>query len=103
MTQPEATATTAAASALAPVPVPAGAGSRRARSTIVSWGGLVPFFAFLGLFLVLPTIAVFVKAFQHGEGSSSAMTTAMTGVFRHYFWESIKLSMVSALTGGLVG
>jgi putative spermidine/putrescine transport system permease protein len=102
MTNPNATmGATALAGALAPEPDPSGSGSSRAlrlRNGVVPWLGLVPFFVFLGLFLVVPTIAVFGKAF-----SGSAMRDAVRGQFRHYFWESIKLSAVSALLGGLIG
>lgn len=99
--------TFALADALAPEPAPDGAGSPRvvkARWDWRGWLGLVPFFAFLGLFLVVPTIAVFARAFQRTPDTRrSAMIEAVTGQFRSYFWASIKLSVVSALLGGLIG
>jgi len=90
----------------APEPAAQGAGSRafRLRDGLTSWAGLIPFFVFLGLFLVVPTVSVFVKAFGDVEGSSApAMTEAMRGLFPHYFRESLTLSLYSALIGGVIG
>jgi putative spermidine/putrescine transport system permease protein len=87
-------------------PVPSGAGSRalRFRQGAASWAGLIPFFVFLGLFLVVPTVSVFIRAFGSTEGSSvPAMREAMSGLFPHYFYESLKLSLITALVGGFVG
>ena len=69
-------------------PAPSGAGSRafRLRQEAAAWAGLIPFFVFLGLFLVVPTVSVFVKAFAETEGSDvPAMREAMSGTFRGYF------------------
>src|SRR4029079_19399547 len=66
--------------------------------------GLIPFFAFLGLFLVVPTISVFRRALQHSKGSTvPAMREAITGQFQHYFIESLRVSALSAVIGGLLG
>ena len=74
------------------------------RQGLAAWAGLIPFFVFLGLFLVVPTISVFAQAFAETEGSDvPAMREAMTGSFRGYFTESLKLSAVSAVIGGLIG
>jgi len=99
-------AATAYAGAVAPEPAPSGAGSRklRLRQGLAAWAGLIPFFAFLGLFLVVPTVSVFRRAFEKTEGSSvPAMREAMTGQFRNYFVESLKLSAASSIIGGLIG
>ena len=67
-------ALTALVDATAPEPAPTGAGSGRGRRPprpLRNWVGLLPFFAFLGLFLVVPTIAVFAKAFDAGDGGRS--------------------------------
>jgi len=87
-------------------PAPSGAGSRalRLRQGLASWAGLIPFFVFLGLFLVVPTISVFIRAFGQTQGSDvPAMRDAMSGLFPHYFWESLKLSFITAVVGGFVG
>jgi putative spermidine/putrescine transport system permease protein len=76
----------------------------RVREEARAWAGLLPFFLFLGLFLVVPTISVFAQALASTQDSDvPAMREAMTGSFRGYFTESLKLSVVSALLGGLTG
>ena len=87
-------------------PAPLGAGSRRLRlrQGLAAWAGLAPFFLFLGLFLVVPTVSVFEKAFEQTEGSDMpAMREAVTGTFRGYFLDSLRLSAASAVVGGAVG
>ena len=94
------------AEATAPEPAPQGAGSHalRLRQGLTAWAGLIPFFVFLGLFLVVPTVSVFIRAFGDVEGSESpALVEAMQGLFPHYFRESLKLSLYSALIGGVIG
>ena len=78
---------------------------RRARGGgVTSWLGLVPFFAFIGLFLVWPAVAVFTRAFEQTEGADvPAMREAMTGQYRDYFVDSLKLSAVTAVIGGVIG
>lgn len=69
-----------------------------------AWLGLVPFFAFVGLFLVWPAITLFERAFERTEGAEQpAMREAITGQYRNYFVESIKLSGATALVGGVIG
>ncbi len=107
MTSPSPTiGMTAFAEAVTQEPAPHGAGSRavRLRHGLTAWAGLIPFFVFLGLFLVVPTVSVFVRAFGNVRGSDApAMAEAMSGLFPHYFFESVKLSVVTALIGGFFG
>jgi putative spermidine/putrescine transport system permease protein len=66
--------------------------------------GLLPFFAFLGLFLVVPAITVFSQAFSGDHGiTASAMNEAITGQYRKSFLASIKLSVLTAVLGGIIG
>jgi putative spermidine/putrescine transport system permease protein len=69
------------------------------------WLGLLPFLAFLGLFLVWPTFTVFTQAFEGDSGgvSTSAFTEAVTGQYRRSFIASLKLSLVTALLGAVIG
>ncbi len=56
------------------------------------------------MFLVVPTVSVFVKAFAETEGSEvPAMREAMSGTFRGYFTYSLRLSACSAVIGGFLG
>jgi putative spermidine/putrescine transport system permease protein len=68
------------------------------------WVGLLPFFGFLFLFLLLPTWGVIKKAFTdaHGGFSTAAMSDAFNGE-RQAFYGSMKLSFVSALLGVVFG
>lgn len=65
---------------------------------------LLPFFAFVGTFLGVPTFALFARASRSVEGSSTpAMLEAIQGQFRGSFLYSAKVSAVSAVLGVLVG
>ena len=64
----------------------------------------VPFLAFVGLFLFVPTIGLAVKAFTPGGTPGfSAMQRALEGSYRTAFVNSISLSLTSALIGGVIG
>ncbi len=64
----------------------------------------VPFLAFVGLFLFVPTIGLAVKAFTPGGTLGlSAMQRALEGSYRTAFVNSISLSLTSALIGGVIG
>ena len=66
----------------------------------------VPFFVYVGLFLLLPTAFVLVGAFQSADGSPSLenITAILTGDrYIQAFGRSIQLSLVSALAGATLG
>jgi putative spermidine/putrescine transport system permease protein len=75
---------------------------RRRRSW--AWLGLVPFFAFLFVFLLLPALGVADKALTTSSGGRSfkPMADAFSGE-RAAFWSSVRLSLVSAASGGVLG
>ena len=53
------------------------------------------------MFLVWPAVAVFGRAFERTDGAEvPAMREAMTGQYRDYFVDSLKLSAVTAVIGG---
>ena len=70
-----------------------------------AWVGLLPFLAFLSLFLVLPAIAVFSKAFidEQGNFTLEAFKDAFTGQNLDAFKFSVRLSALSAAFGVVVG
>ena len=72
-----------------------------------SWAvfGLLPFLAFLTLFLVIPAISVFQEALHNRDGSFgwSAMTAAFSGQNRDAFWFSVRFSAFAALVGVVFG
>jgi putative spermidine/putrescine transport system permease protein len=66
----------------------------------------VPFFGYVALFLILPTLIVTVGAFQTADGlpTLDVITTVLTGsTFHQAFIRSIQLSLVSALLGAAFG
>jgi putative spermidine/putrescine transport system permease protein len=69
-----------------------------------SWLGLVPFLAFLVLFLIVPGVSVFINAFRTQNGVSlSAMGDAFSGQNRGAFWFSTRFSVGAALVGVVFG
>ena len=80
-------------------------GARRSKARrSKAWLGLVPFFAFLFLFLLLPTYGVIRKAFIANDGSYS--TKGFTNAISKEgpaFIESLKLSFITAGLGVVFG
>jgi putative spermidine/putrescine transport system permease protein len=89
------TATTATAP-----PAPAGR-----RFSVGPAVGLLPFLAFLGIFLIIPTVTVLVGAFQDDEGGFSlekvSKLTDETPL--HVLRESLVLSLSSSVVGAVLG
>jgi putative spermidine/putrescine transport system permease protein len=67
--------------------------------------GVLPFFVFALLFLILPTAYLMVGAFQDADGHPTL--TNIRGLFEanvlDAYWISFKISAVSAIGGGLLG
>ena len=70
-----------------------------------AWLGLVPFFAFLFLFLIVPAVSVFSKAFKTEDSgfSLSAMGEAFSGQNFQAFKFSIVFSAGAAIVGVVLG
>ncbi|MBV8564097.1 MAG: ABC transporter permease subunit [Methylobacteriaceae bacterium] len=70
-----------------------------------SWLGVVPFFAFTALFLLLPTGLLMVGAFQDADGYFTLNN--IRNLFTETIWNaykiSIEVSFASALLGALLG
>ena len=65
---------------------------------------LAPYFLFVGLFLAVPTVVLFTKAFRPVTGSTtSAMLEAINESNRSSFLFSLKLSLISAVLGAFFG
>ncbi|MGB8818726.1 MAG: ABC transporter permease subunit [Rhizobiaceae bacterium] len=78
----------------------------RSRGRIpMNWIGLVPFALFAILFLILPTFKIVLGAFQTVDGSFTLdnIRGLNTDSIRSAYWVSIKLSLVTALLGCLIG
>jgi putative spermidine/putrescine transport system permease protein len=70
-----------------------------------TWLGVVPFFLFTLAFLFLPTLSLFVVAFQTVEGGFTLDNVRALGqpfILRAY-WVTIQISAVTAVLGGIFG
>lgn len=64
----------------------------------------LPFVAFIGLFLIYPTIVLVAKSLTPGgDFGTSALTRALQGTYLTGFINSARLSLTSALIGGVLG
>ena len=70
-----------------------------------AWLGVVPFFAFAILFLILPTSYLIVGAFQGPDGGFTFQNLAnlFTRSIWDAYWISIRISLASAIGGGIIG
>jgi putative spermidine/putrescine transport system permease protein len=87
-----------------PAGAPAPAGRRRRVS--FAWLGLAPFFVYVAVFLLWPTLAVFWKAAHDKAGNFSLSTYGQimsTQQLRKSFWNSTLLSLDSAVSGAVIG
>jgi putative spermidine/putrescine transport system permease protein len=66
--------------------------------------GLVPFFAYVGIFLFIPTIVILVDAFtNNGQPSVEAFREIFNSTDLHVLWRTIELSVITALIGAVAG
>jgi putative spermidine/putrescine transport system permease protein len=91
----------------APTPEAAAAsGVPRVVSRLARVAGVVPFFVYVLLGLVIPMIAVAIGAFQNpdnGHPTLSNVKTATSGVYLHGFGESLLLSVFASVFPGILG
>jgi len=69
------------------------------------WLGVVPFFAFIGAFLLWPACSIVVRSFLDGQGAFTLENVRQLGqpfILASYRY-TIQLSAVTALLGGVVG
>ncbi|WP_211294282.1 ABC transporter permease [Lentzea kentuckyensis] len=72
---------------------------------MAAWLVAVPFLAFVGIFLVYPTVLVLFGAFQDSNGAFTLdnLTSLFTGVVFDAFVRSIELSALTAVIGAIFG
>ncbi|MGH3218173.1 MAG: hypothetical protein ACRDPY_05500, partial [Streptosporangiaceae bacterium] len=75
------------------------------RPSVPPWVGTVPFFGYVGIFLLLPTGIVIWDAFKNpaGKFTLSGLSALGNSQVRGYFIGSFKLSLISALVGAVFG
>ena len=85
--------------------LPAAPQPRMPPRTSWAWLGVVPFFLFALMFLILPTAYLVVGAFQDAEGHFTLRNIAnlFQPTILNAYWISIKISTVSAETGDSSG
>ncbi len=77
----------------------------RPRQISWAWVGVVPFFTFALLFLILPTLYLIVGAFQDADGNftlDNIINLFQPSIISAY-WVSIQVSAASALGGAAIG
>jgi putative spermidine/putrescine transport system permease protein len=78
--------------------------ARPARRFSWSWLGLVPFFLFSFLFMILPTSYLVIGSFQKdGQATLQNYADLGTGIIPTAFLTSIEISIVTAVIGGILG
>lgn len=75
------------------------------RSVDLRWLGVVPFFLFATLFLILPALYIVTGAFRSAEGGFTLQNIAdlNTPTIRNAYWVSIRVSFWSAILGCAIG
>ena len=85
-------------------PVGSRASSTSTQKPQFLWLPLLPYFLFVAMFLIVPAVVLFTKAFQPVTGSTkSAMLEALESSSRSSFLFSLKLSLISAILGSVLG
>jgi putative spermidine/putrescine transport system permease protein len=95
----------APSSSAAPGPARSGAGAGRFKGA-GNYLALIPFHAYVGLFLVLPTLFVVIGAFSDGNGQftlDNFRTMFTTDVFIDSFIKSLQLAVITAIIGAVGG
>ena len=84
------------------MPGPVGPARRRYR---LAWLGALPFFLYAALFLVFPAGDVLIGAFRTEEGgwTTANIRQLFHAEYVHAFENSIRISILTALVGGLLG
>jgi putative spermidine/putrescine transport system permease protein len=78
---------------------------RGGRRLPLSWLGVVPFFVYVGLFLLLPTAIIAAGSFATNDGSVTSAN--LISINQAFIWKSfvgsLVISSISAVVGALVG
>lgn len=71
----------------------------------MNWIGVVPFFLFITVFVILPSTNLFVGAFQDGKGNFTlANVSVLTNPYvLKSFSISLQVSIITSLSGGIFG
>lgn len=80
-------------------------GVRPAWGNLKNWIGVIPFLLFTFLFIVLPSLSLFVGAFQDSQGNFTLKNLAdlFSREIIGAYWISIRISLATAVGGGILG
>jgi putative spermidine/putrescine transport system permease protein len=70
------------------------------------WVGVIPFFVFALLFIILPSLKLFIGAFQNAEGGwtlGNVLQLFTEPNILNAYWLSIRISAITAIGGGVFG
>jgi putative spermidine/putrescine transport system permease protein len=75
------------------------------RSRRLVWLGVAPFFLYTFAFLLYPSFSILIGAFQNEEGrfTTALVRRVVTPGGLEAYWASIRISLASAVLGGLFG
>jgi len=79
---------------------------KRPATNLRVWLGVVPFFLFATLFLIWPSLKLFVGSFTNNNGQftlDNALQVFTEPSILNAYWLSIKISAVTAIGGGVIG
>src|SRR5512133_227172 len=71
-----------------------------------NWVGVIPFFLFAILFLLLPSVRLFVGSFSDNKGNFTVANLLQLFQQKNIldaYWLSIRISAVTAIGGGILG
>lgn len=74
-------------------------------SVISNWIGVIPFFVFIFVFLILPSMNLFINAFKDGQGNFTLANISFLSnpyVLKSYA-TSLQVSIITSLVGGVFG
>lgn len=75
------------------------------RLSALDWVGVLPFLLFAFLFLILPSLYLFIGGFQDSKGNFTLenIRALFTPFILSAYWVTIKISLTTALMGGVIG
>lgn len=82
---------------------------RRGPTQLWSRLGLAPFFGYVAVFFILPTVLIAYSAFRvKGDGGASVfgganVATALSGPYLDALWNSTKMSLITAVVAAVLG
>ena len=74
--------------------------------SLARYAGIIPFVAYIAIFLIVPLIAIVVGSFQNPQTNAftwSNVNTAVHGSYLHGFEQSLILSLIASVIPGVFG